>query len=588
MPSLYGNTSTTYVVTASNVSTLYLGTTGTVITATTYSTNLAGLYGGSYAALPTNAEQLIQLFDNSGNVDFYLNPATNSTTIYATVITGTNTIGNYVVTNNTITNTANANFEFVTNNQHWYFNPDGTTRFPNYTFPAQHGSVTQALVDDGTGTLFWNTVSNYSTATVDLFQGTGVQTVFTLTNNPIGLPFMEVSISGVTQTPGVNYTLQNNNELTFTSPPPAPVSSSTYNIQAKYWSILTAVLIPGQSGATGPVGATGPGATGSIGASGPQGASGVGATGLQGSTGPASFIPGATGATGPQGASGPAGGPTGATGATGPASFVPGATGATGPQGASGVAATGTSTATWATLGDKNNSDGPIKIALGRLASTNTSVSYGGMSIAIGEFAGSDDQGRYGLSIGSYAGQFSQGGGNLSYGVAIGTRAGQVGQQPQAIAIGLESGQNDQAYSAIAIGWQAGQTNQGNNATAIGVFAGQTNQGDQSVAIGSTAGDDNLGSKSVAVGWGAGGTGTNAVAIGALTGQGGDSSVAIGNQARANSTNSISINASGGWLTATSAHSFFVKPIRHPGSSVPGGFYPMYYNPTTGEIIVVY
>jgi hypothetical protein len=47
---------------------------------------LVGLYGGSYSALPTNAAQLIQLFDNNGNVNFYLDPATNSSTIFANFI----------------------------------------------------------------------------------------------------------------------------------------------------------------------------------------------------------------------------------------------------------------------------------------------------------------------------------------------------------------------------------------------------------------------------------------------------------------------------------------------------------------------
>ena len=135
MPSLYGNTSTSYTVTASNVISLYQVSTSTaVITATTYSTNLVGLYGGSYSALPTNAEQLIQLFDNSGNVQFYLDPATNSSTIYAVVYninTSTALIGNYNFTGNTITNTVNANIDLGTNGNNWYYNSNGTMSFPN-------------------------------------------------------------------------------------------------------------------------------------------------------------------------------------------------------------------------------------------------------------------------------------------------------------------------------------------------------------------------------------------------------------------------------------------------------------------------
>ena len=114
-----------------------MASTNTSFTATTYSTNLAGLYGGSYAALPTNAEQLIQLFDNSGNVQFYLDPLTSSSTIYAMVYninTSTAVIGNYNFTGNTITNTVNANIDLGTNGQNWYFNADGSTQLPQYGY----------------------------------------------------------------------------------------------------------------------------------------------------------------------------------------------------------------------------------------------------------------------------------------------------------------------------------------------------------------------------------------------------------------------------------------------------------------------
>jgi hypothetical protein len=134
MPSLYGST-TTYVVTASNVSTLYLGST-TTFTATTYSTNLAGLYGGSYAALPTNAEQLIQLFDNNGNVHFYLDPLTNSATIYASFVgTGTISLGNFVISGDSIIDQANNSINIVTNGQTWTFENNGQLTSPqNGTF----------------------------------------------------------------------------------------------------------------------------------------------------------------------------------------------------------------------------------------------------------------------------------------------------------------------------------------------------------------------------------------------------------------------------------------------------------------------
>lgn len=170
MPGLYG-TSTNYTVSATSVSTLYLGST-TTFTATTYSTNLAGLYGGSYAALPTNAEQLIQLFDNSGNVDFFLNPLTNSSTIYANFMgTASITVGNFQLAGNTISNVVNGPINLLTSGDQWTFNTDGSTSFPNYTFPAAGGTAGQVLADDGTGDLYWTTIN---AGVTDLNAGAGI------------------------------------------------------------------------------------------------------------------------------------------------------------------------------------------------------------------------------------------------------------------------------------------------------------------------------------------------------------------------------------------------------------------------------
>ena len=174
MPSLYG-TGTSYTVTASNVISLYQVSTSTaVITATTYSTNLVGLYGGSYAALPTNAEQLIQLFDNSGNVQFYLDPATNSSTIYAMVYnisTSTALIGNYLFNENTITNTVNANIELGTNGQYWYFNNDGSTQLPQYGYVYSADAIQIEATTSGLNSgLYADTTTNvlYSSKDVTL------------------------------------------------------------------------------------------------------------------------------------------------------------------------------------------------------------------------------------------------------------------------------------------------------------------------------------------------------------------------------------------------------------------------------------
>jgi len=180
MPSLYSTgTNTTYTVTASNVIGLYQVSTSTaVITATTYSTNLVGLYGGSYSALPTNAAQLIQLFDNNGNVNFYLDPATNSSTIFANFIgTASISIGNFQLAGNTITNTVNGPINLLTNGNKWIFNTNGSTTFPYYTFPATTGSYGQTLTWPVSGsTLAWTTITSASTATTvnSITAGTGI------------------------------------------------------------------------------------------------------------------------------------------------------------------------------------------------------------------------------------------------------------------------------------------------------------------------------------------------------------------------------------------------------------------------------
>jgi hypothetical protein len=44
----------------------------------------------------------------------------------------------------------------------WVFKPNGTTEFPNYTFPSEDGAANQVLKTDGSGNLTW------TSATVDL------------------------------------------------------------------------------------------------------------------------------------------------------------------------------------------------------------------------------------------------------------------------------------------------------------------------------------------------------------------------------------------------------------------------------------
>lgn len=195
--------------------------------------------------------------------------------------------------------------------------------------------------------------------TLNRFSGTGSQTAFTLSAAPVSATALIVNISGVVQTPTVDYTVSGTT-LTFTTAPPAGTNNitvqnlgtaGTVNVPAD-GSVTAASMAPGA--AVGNIGFTPlssaslktvnntsligtgdivipAGATGPAGPQGPQGIQGL--TGATGATGPKGDT-GATGATGPAGPTGPIGpqGPKGDTGATGPQ----GPTGATGPQGPTG------------------------------------------------------------------------------------------------------------------------------------------------------------------------------------------------------------------------------------------------------------
>lgn len=119
-----------------------------------------------------------------------------------------------------------------------------------------------------------------------------------------------------------------------------------------------------------------------------------------------------------------------------------------------------------------------------------------GETVAIGTYAGNNNQREYSVAIGSQAGQTSQG----AQSVAIGYIAGNNGQQDFSVAVGLQAGQTSQGTQSVAIGTYAGQTNQSTHSVAIGYAAGNTSQSNDSVAIGSQAGQLNQGNASVAIG----------------------------------------------------------------------------------------
>ena len=267
MPSLYGNT-TTFIVSSTLSNSLYAyATTGSVITGTVQNSVMTSLYQGGFLPQPTNAELILNYLDNNGDVQFFLDPAYGNNKIYAITtgsqttasvtalareaisagqgiayskITGiisatnVNLFGDYVVNGNVITNSSNTNIDFVTNNETWSFNADGSTSFPNYVFPAASGSSFQTLANDGAGHLFWNTGTIYTTSTTDLFAGNSIQTVFTLTNTPIGQTFVNVFVGGVYQTAPTSWTLQNQNEIVFSQAPPPGTFDNPLNIEANY------------------------------------------------------------------------------------------------------------------------------------------------------------------------------------------------------------------------------------------------------------------------------------------------------------------------------------------------------------------
>lgn len=101
------------------------------------------------------------------------------------------------------------------------------------------------------------------------------------------------------------------------------------------------------------------------------------------------------------------------------------------------------------------------------------------ISIALGELAGSNNQGSLGVAIGRYSGELNQG----TRSVSVGFNSGNSNQGAYSVAIGTDAGASTQGTFTVAIGAQAGQSNQGSNAIAIGRGAGTNNQSANSIVI---------------------------------------------------------------------------------------------------------
>ena len=112
---------------------------------------------------------------------------------------------------------------------------------------------------------------------------------------------------------------------------------------------------------------------------------------------------------------------------------------------------------------------------------------------------------------------------------------------------------------AVSVGGAAGQTSQGSGGIAIGYGAAANVQGTSSIAIGKEAARYNQGQYAIAIG-------------------------AVAGYPNAQANNSIVINATGANLDAPGANRLYIKPVRTVNSTA--GLNQLYYNSTTGEIVV--
>ena len=146
----------------------------------------------------------------------------------------------------------------------------------------------------------------------------------------------------------------------------------------------------------------------------------------------------------------------------------------------------------------------------------------------------------------------------------------------------VETSQLRTSETVIRLGYLAGASaNELQDSVYIGDRAGINSSNLGNIAIGNSAAEDNQGRSAIAIGSQASGIDQ------------GDYSIAIGDKAGFSSITpqadrTIVLNATGSALLAPTADQFYVKPVREvTGGTPPAGFSPMYYNPTTGEVIVV-
>jgi hypothetical protein len=88
-----------------------------------------------------------------------------------------------------------------------------------FTLPIADSPNGFVLSTNGAGAL--QLTAPGGTAVADIFSGDGVSTTFNLTNNPGAQNNLDISIGGVTQTPGIDYNWSTGTTLNFTTAPPA-------------------------------------------------------------------------------------------------------------------------------------------------------------------------------------------------------------------------------------------------------------------------------------------------------------------------------------------------------------------------------
>jgi hypothetical protein len=279
-----------------------------------------------------------------------------------------------------------------------------------------------------------------------------------------------------------------------------------------------------------------------------------------------------------------------------------------------------------------NCDQGFSAVAIGRSAGN---CSQGNGAVAVGKQSGQCSQGSNAVAIGNYAGTCSQ----CDEAVAIGYNAGNCDQGSNAVAVGTYAGECSQGCNAVAIGAYAGECCQNQYAVAVGSYAAKNCQQDYAVAVGAYAAETDTSSytiqhnsesgtdgadgnvmlvnggdlSSLRPGMLLNNNGYNDVEILAITGNvltlastpnngnitpggnfiatayQGQDSIAIGRYAARSvqHPNSIVINTTGFEANSMGANTTVVKTLRTSYGDTPSGFSPVYYNPTTGELIVV-